>query len=322
MTDLGPLALPDAADIRAASARIAPHIRRTELLTSPALDSAAGARLVFKAEPLQPPGSFKVRGAVNAVFALGAAEAARGVATHSSGNHGMALAYAAARRGIPCHVVMPRGAARAKVEGALAYGARVVACAPGMAARQAALEAVLAATGAVAVHPFDDSAVIAGQATCTAELLADAPDLDTVLVPVGGGGLMAGACLARDAAAPGLAVWGAEPAQADDARRGLQAGTRLDTDAPDTIADGLRASLSPRTFAAIAAGAAGILTATEAQIASAMRLSWERLKLTIEPSCAVPLAAILAAPETLAGRRVGVVLTGGNVDLDALPWRA
>lgn len=313
-------ALPTEADIRAAHARIGPHVHRTAVLTCATLDRMAGASLIFKAEPLQKVGAFKARGAVNAVFSLSDEAAARGVATHSSGNHGQALAYAAARRGIPAHIVMPETAARPKLEAVRGYGGRVTLCPPGTRAREQALATVIAATGADMVHPYNDPRVIAGQGTCALELLEQAGPLDIILAPVGGGGLISGTALACAAAAPDTRVVGAEPANADDAARSLRAGSIIEDDAPDTIADGLRASLRDLTFAIIRAHVPAILTVTEEQIVTAMRLIWQSMKLIVEPSAAVPLAAVLAHPEDFRGRRVGVILTGGNVDLDRLPW--
>ena len=314
-------ALPTIADLHAARARIGAHVRRTEILRDDTLDAETGATLFFKCENLQPPGSFKVRGACNAVLGLSEGQAAHGVATHSSGNHAAALAYAAGRRGIPCHVVMPETAPRAKRARALAYGARITECAPSTAAREATLADLVAATGAEAVHPYDDIRVIAGQASCAMELVEQVPGLDVVIAPVGGGGLIAGTCLALADLAPCVAVYAAEPAQADDAARSFRAGRLVQgADAPVTVADGLKAPIRERTWQVIARHVTDISTATEAEIVEAMRLSWDRLKQTIEPSCAVPLAVIRARPEVFAGKRVGVILTGGNVDLDRLPW--
>jgi len=322
VSDTDTLDLPVFADVLDAQARIAPHVRRTEVLTSEALDRETGAALVFKCENLQPPGAFKVRGACNAVFALPEAKLARGVATHSSGNHASSLAYAARRRGIPCHVVMPRTANPAKMAAVRAHGGRVSECAPSTSAREAALAEVQAATGAEVVHPYADRRVIAGQATCARELLAQASGLDAVLAPIGGGGLIAGTCLTVAATAPGVAVYAAEPAQADDAQRSLRDGRLVPgADAPDTVADGLKAPLKPITWHFVAAHVADILTVQEDEIVAAMKLAWQHLRLVVEPSSAVALAAIRKHPEVFAGKRVGVVLTGGNVDLDRLPWR-
>jgi len=313
--------VPGLADVRTAARRIAPHAHRTPVLTSRTLDTEAGARLLFKCENLQRSGAFKFRGACNAVMGLEEARLAAGFATHSSGNHAAALALAASLRGAPATVVMPRNASRAKVAAVRAYGASVVECEPTQAAREAALAQLVARTGAEAVPPFDDVRVIAGQGTAALELVEDAHGLDAVIAPVGGGGLLAGTVIAVTAAAPGVAVWGAEPAQADDTARSFAAGARRPLQAPpDTLADGLRTSVGEITFPLIRAGAAGILTASEAGIVRAMRLLWERMKLVVEPSGAVPLAALLEHPEALRGARVGIIISGGNVDLDRLPW--
>jgi len=313
--------LPSLADIRAAHDRIRPHIHRTPVLTSQALDALSGAHLLFKAEPLQKVGAFKARGACNAVFSLDDATAARGVATHSSGNHGQALCYAAARRGIPATVVMPSTAPRAKREAVIGYGGTVVECPPSNAAREETLARVVAESGAEVVHPYNDTRVIAGQGTVALELLDDAGPLDALVAPIGGGGLVSGCALALAEAAPDTAVYAAEPANADDAYRSVQAGHILPVDAPETIADGLRASLKDLTWAVISHHVAEVLLVSEAEIVGAMTLLWQRLKIVVEPSSAVALAAILRHPDRFAGRRVGVILTGGNVDLDALPFR-
>ncbi len=308
-------------DVRAAARRIAAHAHRTPVLTSRTVDAEVGARLHFKCENLQRTGAFKFRGACNAVMGLAESRLAAGFATHSSGNHAAALALAASLRGAPATVVMPRNASRAKVAAVRAYGATVIECEPTQAAREAAMAQAVAATGAESVPPFDDVRVIAGQGTAALELLEDAGALDAVIAPVGGGGLLAGTVVAVTAAAPGVAVWGAEPAQADDTCRSFAAGERLPLAAtPDTLADGLRTSVGEITFPLIRAGAAGILTASEDGIVRAMRLLWERMKLVVEPSGAVPLAALLENPGVMQGARVGVVISGGNVDLDRLPW--
>lgn len=317
-----PLALPDLAAIVAAAARIAPHVHRTPVMSSRSVDAAAGARLYFKCENFQKVGAFKARGAANAVFSLADDEAARGVVTHSSGNHGAALAYAASRRGIRAHVVMPRNAPKIKVANVQGFGAAVHFCEPTPQARAAACEDVRRATGATLVHPYDDARVIAGQGTAVLELLDDVPDLDVVIAPVGGGGLLSGTAIAAKGSRASLRVYGAEPANADDAQRSLASGRVEAVNPAVTIADGLRTPLSPRTLAAIRAHVDGIGLASEAGIVAAMRFIWEKMKIVIEPSCAVPLAAILERTLDVAGLRVGIVLTGGNVDLDRLPWQA
>jgi threonine dehydratase len=255
------------------------------------------------------------------VFSLDDDEAARGVVTHSSGNHGAALAYAAARRGIRAFVVMPENAPKIKQENVRGFGATIRFCAPTAAARVAACEEVQRETGAVLVHPYDDARVIAGQGTAAVELLEDVPELDVVIAPVGGGGLLSGTAIAAKGMKPGIRVLGAEPANADDAKRSFASGQVEPVSSAVTIADGLRTPLSPRTLAAIRAHVDGIGLASEAGIIAAMRATWEKLKIIIEPSCSVPLAAIVEKTLDVAGARVGIVLTGGNVDLDRLPWQ-
>ena len=310
------------ADIEAARTRIASYVRRTPVLTSDVLDAAAGARLFFKCENLQAIGAFKARGASNAVFSLSDADAARGVATHSSGNHGSAVAYAAGLRGIPAYIVMPEGVARPKAAQVERLGGRIVYCASTIPAREAAAAKVMTETGAVLIHPYDDLAVMAGQGTAALELIDEAGALDIVMTPVGGGGLMSGVSTAAKARLPGARVIGAEPAGADDAARSFEAGRLIPLERADTIADGLRGSLSPATFAHIRRGVDEIVTVSEPAIAGAMRALWEALKVVIEPSAAVPYAAILEGKVDARGQRVGIVLTGGNVDLDKLPWVA
>jgi len=311
---------PSFEDVLAAAERIRGVVHRTPVMSSSAIDGIAGARLFFKCENLQKVGAFKARGAGNAVLALDEAAARRGVATHSSGNHAAALALAARTRGIAAHIVMPRTAPpvkRAAVEG---YGARIRTCEPTLAAREEALAAVVATTGATFVHPYDEPLVIAGQGTAALELLTDVPELEAVMGPVGGGGLMSGTAIAVAGSRPEVAVWGAEPAAADDAFRSLRDGRRYPPLAPTSIADGLLTALSDRTFRILSARLAGILTVSETGIVRAMRLLWERMKLVVEPSGAVPLAAVLEHRERFAGRRVGLIISGGNVDLERLPW--
>lgn len=311
----------DLATVRAAHARIRPHVHRTPVLTSRSLDAAMGATLFFKCENLQKVGAFKARGACNAVFSLDDAEARRGVVTHSSGNHGAAVAWAAARRGIPAWVVMPDNSAEVKKAAVQGLGAAVRYCAPTLAARDTTCAAVQAETGALLIHPFDDWRVIAGQGTAALELLEEIPDLDAILTPVGGGGLLSGTAIAARAIKPSIAVYGAEPAGADDAWRSLQSGHIVPQTDPRTIADGLRSSLGVKTFAVLSRLVDAIGTTSEPAIVQAMRLAWEKLKLIIEPSSAVPLAALLERKLPVAGRRVGIVISGGNVDLDRLPWQ-
>jgi threonine dehydratase len=309
--------IPTQADLDAAAERVARYAHRTPVFTGAWFDERTGARVFFKAENLQRVGAFKFRGACNAVFSLDEAEARRGVLTHSSGNHAQAVALAARLRGVPAWVVMPEGAPAVKVQAVEGYGARVVRCAPTLAAREATAAELARETGAAFIHPYDDARVICGQSTAARELLEQAGPLDVVLAPVGGGGLLAGTALA---APSGTRVIGVEPAAADDAARSFHGGTLVPADNPRTIADGLRTSLGVLPFAIIRGHVADIVTVGEEEIIAAMRHVWERLKLVIEPSSAVPVAALLAGRVDVAGRRVGVILSGGNVDLDHLPW--
>jgi threonine dehydratase len=310
------------ADVEAARARIGPYVRRTPVLVSDVLDEAAGAKLFFKCENLQHIGAFKARGATNAVFSLSDAAAAKGVATHSSGNHASAVARAAGLRGTPAYIVMPEGAARPKAAQVLRLGGRITWCAPTIAAREAAAARLVAETGAAMIHPYDDPAVMAGQGTAALELMEDAPDLDVVIAPIGGGGLISGVSTAVKAIRPAARVIGAEPSAADDAARSFAAGQLIPLTEAHTIADGLRASLSPSTFAHIRRGVDQIATVSEAGIVEAMRALWEALKVVVEPSAAVAYAAVREDRANVRGKRVGIVLTGGNVDLDKLPWTA
>ena len=311
----------DLAAVRAAHARIRPHVHRTPMLTSQSLDAAAESKLFFKCENLQKVGAFKARGACNAVFSLDDAEARRGVITHSSGNHGAAVAWAAGRRGIPAWVVMPENSAEIKKAAVKGLGATVRFCAPTLEARDTICAAVQAETGAVLVHPYDDWRVIAGQGTAALELLEEVPDLDAIITPVGGGGLLSGTAIASRGIKPSIHVYGAEPAGADDAWRSLQSGRIVPQTDPRTIADGLRSSLGVKTFAVLSTLVDAIGTTSEEAIVRAMRLTWDKLKLVIEPSSAVPLAALLERKLPVAGLRVGIVISGGNVDLDRLPWQ-
>ena len=315
-------ALPDLAAIRAAHARIAPHVHRTPVLTCRSLDAETGARLFFKCENFQKVGAFKARGATNAVFSLTDAEARHGVVTHSSGNHGAALAYAARQRGIAAWVVMPENSAKVKQDNVRRFGATIRFCAPNVAAREALCAEVLAETGATMIHPFDNERVIAGQATAALELLESHPELDIVIAPVGGGGLLSGTAIAARALRSSIRVYGAEPANADDAARSFISGAVEPLRTTTTIADGLRTQIAPRTFAALRAHVDAFGTCSEAAIVRAMRVTWERMKITIEPSSAVPLACLLERTLDVVGKRVGIIVTGGNVDLDHLPWQA
>ncbi len=312
--------IPTLDDMLVARARIAPHIHRTPVLTSRFLNELTGAELFFKCENLQKAGDFKARGASNAVFGLSDDQAARGVATHSSGNHGTCLSYAAGRRGIPCTVVMPRTAPQAKKDAVRGYGGRVVECEPSTSSREAVFAEVVAETGAEFVHPYNDWRVIAGQATCSAELIEQVEGLDAVVAPIGGGGMISGTCLTLSNLAPGVKIYAAEPEQADDAYRSFKAGHIIADDAPETVADGLKVPLKELTWHFVKSHVTDILTASDPEIVEAMKLIWKRMKIVMEPSSAVPLATILKNPETFAGKRVGIIITGGNVDLDRLPW--
>ncbi len=310
----------DLAAIRAAHERIRPHIYRTPVLTNARLNAACGGKLFFKCENLQKVGAFKARGATNAVFSLADVEALRGVATHSSGNHAAALARAAKLRGIPAHIVMPSNSAKPKVRVVEGYGGKITFCEPNQAAREEACARILETTLATMVHPFEDERVMAGQGTAVLELMEDVRDLDLVLCPVGGGGLLCGTAVAGKAIRPQLQIIGTEPAGADDAARSFRAGVRLPLTQADTLADGLRTSVGVANFPIIQASVDNIVTVSEAAIIAAMRLIWEAVKIVIEPSAAVPYAAILENKVAVAHRRVGLILTGGNVDLDTLPW--
>lgn len=312
--------LPDIDAIHTAAARIAGRATLTPVLRSDALDTRCGARLHFKCENLQRGGAFKFRGACNAVWALDHDQARHGVVTHSSGNHGLALALAAATRGIQAHVVVPEGAVRFKLEAIEQAGARVHRCAPTQAARETAAARIQARTGATLVHPYADARVMAGQGTLALELMAAVSGLDALLVPVGGGGLAAGMAIAAHARCPQMALFAAEPSGADDAARSLAAGTRITDVVPDTLCDGLRATLGIPNLEALRRHAVQVLTVDDTQVVAAMRLLWQHLKQVVEPSSATVLAAVLAYPQVFAGRRIGVVLTGGNIDLDTLPW--
>lgn len=314
------VSIPTIGEIGAAAERIAGRAHRTPVVTCSALDELAGARLFFKCENLQKAGAFKFRGACNAVLSLADDQAARGVVTHSSGNHAAALALAARLRGIPAHIVMPDNAPAAKRRAVEAYGGRITFCRPTLADRTAVASRILDETGGVLVHPYDNPAVIAGQGTVALELHEQAPGLDQIVAPVSGGGLISGIALATAAVSPRTEIVGVEPELAADAQQSLQAGSLLPPQIGDTIADGLRAALCERTFAVISQHVREILTVTEAEIVAAMRLIWERVKLVVEPSSAVTLAAVLKEPARFRGMRVGLVLSGGNVDLDRLPW--
>ncbi|MDC1286396.1 pyridoxal-phosphate dependent enzyme [Gammaproteobacteria bacterium] len=312
--------IPTFDDVLTARERINPHIRRTPVLTSNFFNHLTGAELFFKCENFQKAGAFKVRGASNAVFGLTEDQAAKGVATHSSGNHALSLSYAAGRRGIKASVVMPKTAPEAKKAAVRGYGGEVFECEPSTSAREAMLQELVARSGADFVHPYNDHRVIAGQATCSLELLEDVGSLDAIIAPIGGGGMISGTCLAMTNASPTTAIYAAEPKNADDVYRSFHAGEIIEDDAPDTIADGLKVSLRPRTWHFVSKYVKDVLLASEEEIIEAMYLTLQRMKIVVEPSSSVPLATIIKNKELFAGKRVGVILTGGNVDLKKLPW--
>jgi threonine dehydratase len=314
------LTIPTYDDVLAAHERIEPYIHRTPVLTSTFMNNLTGAQLFFKCENFQKAGAFKARGASNAVFGLSEEKAKRGVATHSSGNHALSLSYAAGRRDIPCYVVMPHTAPQAKKDAVIGYGGQITECEPSTSSREAVFAEVQAKTGADFVHPYNDPRVIAGQGTCSKEMIEDLGELDAVIAPIGGGGMVSGTCLTLSNIAPSVEIYAAEPEQADDAYRSFKAGHIIADDAPVTVADGLKVPLKELTWHFVSNYVTDILTASEQEIIDAMRLIWQRMKIVMEASSAVPLATILKNRERFAGKRVGVIITGGNVDLDKLPW--
>ncbi len=311
--------IPTFDDVVEAHQRITPYIHRTPILTSSYLNQLTGAEIFFKCENLQKVGAFKARGASNAVFGLSDADAANGVATHSSGNHAGALSFAAALRGIDATVVMPHNAPATKKAAVRSYGGNIIECEPTQASREATLEKVVAQSGADVVHPYDDPRVIAGQATCVLELQQEIDGLDAVVAPIGGGGLISGTCLALSTLSPQTRIYAAEPANADDAYRSFQAGEIITRDAQQSVADGLKTNLRPRTWHFVSRFVTDVLLASENEILDAMYLTWERMKIIIEPSSAVPLAVMLKNRALFQGQRVGVIITGGNVDLKHCP---
>ncbi len=312
--------IPTYDDMLTARERIKPHINCTPIRTSDYLNELTGAQLFFKCENFQEAGAFKVRGASNAVFGLNDAQAAKGVCTHSSGNHALSLSYAAGRRGIPCNVVMPRTAPQAKKDAVRRYGGVITECDPSTTSREATFTEVQAATGCEFVHPYNDPRVIAGQGTCAKEMIEQTDGLDLVVAPIGGGGMISGTCLTLSTLAPETRIIAAEPEQADDAYRSFKAGHIIADDAPETVADGLKVPLKELTWHFVSNHVSDIYTASEQEIIDAMKLTWKYLRIVMEPSSAVPLATILKNSETFKGKRVGIIITGGNVDLDALPW--
>lgn len=322
MINLPPLTqAPNQADLLLTHEAIQPFIHRTPVMTNNSLDAMTGARIFFKCENFQRIGAFKMRGAASAALRLTEAERERGLATHSSGNHAQAVALAARKLGVPAHIVMPEDAPKVKIAAVEDYGASVSFCVNTPKDRQEALDKVVARTGAAFIHPFNDFGVIAGQATAAMELLEDTKvALDVILAPVGGGGLMAGTALAAHYFSVQAAAWGAEPRNVDDAARSLESGKIEVNVTNQTVADGLRTNLGERTFEVIQKRVPKILVVSEHEIITAMRHVWERMKIIIEPSCAVPLAAMLRYPEYFAGKNVGMILTGGNVDVGDLPF--
>ncbi len=307
-------------DMLTAHERIMPHIRRTPIRQSNYLNELTGAELFFKCENFQEPGAFKVRGATNAVFGLSEEQAKKGVATHSSGNHASCLSYAAMLRGIPCNVVMPHTAPKAKKDTVRRYGGTITECEPSTSSREETFAKVQAKTGGDFVHPYNDPRVIAGQGTCAKELVEQIDGLDIVVAPIGGGGMISGTCLTLSTLAPETKIIAAEPEQADDAYRSFKAGYIIADDAPKTVADGLLVPLKDLTWHFVSNHVSDILTVSEDEIIEAMKLIWKHVRIVMEPSSAVPLATILKNKEQFAGKRVGVIVTGGNVDLDKLPW--
>ncbi len=306
--------------IRAAHEQIRPYIHRTPVLTNSWLNDACRASLFFKCENFQKVGAFKARGATNAVFALDDETARRGVATHSSGNHGAAVARAAKLRGVAAHIVMPSNSAKVKIRAVEGYGAQVVFCEPTEESREMKCAEVINETGATLIHSFENEHVIAGQGTAAMELLDDIANLDVIMCPVGGGGLLSGTAIAAKSMRPQIKVIAVEPENADDAAQSFRAGRRLVTEKKFTIADGLRTNIGEPNFAIIQQYVNDIVTVSEEAIVSAMRTIWETMKIVIEPSAAVPYAAIAEHIVDVERKRVGIILTGGNVDLDALPW--
>jgi threonine dehydratase len=320
MTETSALASIGAAEIREAHRRIAARIHRTPVMTSQSLDEIAGAKIYFKCENLQKTGSFKIRGATNAVMSLTDDEARNGVAAPSSGNHAAALSLAARWRGIPAYIVMPSNSSAVKKRAVESYGGQITECEPNMESREATAKAVLEKTGARLVHPYNDARVIAGQGTAALELMEEVPDLDLVIAPVSGGGLLSGTALAAKSVRASVRVAGAEPANADDAFRSL-ASDRIEPVSPlHTMADGLRAQLCPLTFSILSRNVDQIALVSEEEIVSTMQLLWERMKIVVEPSGAVSAAPVLTR-KISGAKKIGVILSGGNLDLRELPFR-
>jgi len=318
--DSSPHNPPTAEDILQAAGRIRPYINRTPIITSATLNRKTGAEMFFKCENFQKVGAFKARGAVNAIFSLEESQTRLGVSTHSSGNHAQALAWAASLRSFPAYIVMPRNSSPVKINAVRDYGGIITFCEPTLEAREKTLKNVIADTGAIEIHPYNNLRIIAGQATAATELFEEIEDLDLLLVPVGGGGLLSGTALATSYFSPKTKVIAAEPEQANDAWLSFTQKKFVPSINPDTIADGLRTSLGSLTFPVILEYVESIITVSEESIIQAMRLIWERMKILIETSSAVPVAALMSGKIDLKGKKVGVILSGGNVDLDHLPW--
>lgn len=314
------MVFPFFADIEKAAETIAPYVERTPVCSSEHINDLFGANIFFKCENLQKVGAFKFRGACNAVFSLSEDEAAKGVATHSSGNHGAALSLAGSLRGIPVHVVMPKNAPHIKINNVAQYGAKITLCEPTLDARESTLDKIMARTGAVMIHPYNDNRIICGQGTAARELLLEHPELDVIMAPIGGGGLMSGTCIASKGLNSNITVVGTEPKGADDAFQSLTAGNIIPQTNPQTMADGLLTSLGDKTFPIIHTYVQEIITVSEDIIIKAMRIVHENLEMIIEPSSAVVLGGLLEKPEPFKGQKIGMILTGGNADLNNLPW--
>ena len=312
---------PTLSDIQQARERIKPYAHRTPVLTNESLNQQVDAQVYLKCENLQKVGAFKFRGACNAVYSLTDEEAAHGVVTHSSGNHAQALALAAKMRGIPAYIVMPSNAPQVKKDAVAGYGGQITFCEPTLAARESTMEGIRQKTGATVVHPYDNEKVIAGQGTAALELLEDVPDLDVIITPVGGGGLLSGTSIAATGIKKGIRVIAGEPEKADDAFRSLQAGRIIPSENPKTIADGLLTSLGNLTFPIIQQNVEQIVTVSEEGIIATMKFVWERAKIIIEPSSAVAIGVLWENKINLHGLKVGVIISGGNVDLNKLPWQ-
>ncbi len=312
---------PNIEDIQTAAGRIGPYIHRTPVLRCQSLNDISGANIYFKCENFQKVGAFKFRGATNAVFSLSEKELSKGVATHSSGNHAQALALAARNRGAKAYIVMPNNAPTVKIDAVQGYNGEIIFCEPTLKAREETLAKVVNKTGATFIHPYNDFRIISGQATAAMELIEEVSDLDIIMAPVGGGGLLSGTSLATTYLSPNTTVFGAEPERADDACRSLKSGKIIPSVNPQTIADGLLTSLGTKTYPIIRKYVSDILTVSEENIIQAMKLIWERAKIIVEPSGAVPFAVILQHKEKFLGKTVGIILSGGNIDLKALPWQ-